>query len=350
MKRPFLALFVIITALLAFDTFVLAGATLDYGRLTNTPASDTVTYVTYLTETAGEEILTEDSYNAEIGTDQGYQSGYWWLSVAALDTEDHGDEVQIYFAGSGSESDKRGSLTFNWIGDEGFADHGTVTFETNAGPAAPTDLNAQANTTASTIHLTWTDGNGGTEPYQLYRSTQASGASNDASNGHYFRVDSFTYTCGGGTCSGGDSNPAEGTNWYIILPEGAPGAHSNESHADGPTAATLASFSARMEEDGVLLQWETITEVDTQGFHLYRAAAHHGERLRLNEALIPGVNLGGVRGGAYEFKDESAPRDSTLYYWLEHVDVYGGIQEHGPVSAALPAGNFPIHLPLILRK
>jgi hypothetical protein len=108
-----------------------------------------------------------------------------------------------------------------------------------------------------------------------------------------------------------------------------------------PVAVTLASFSATATEDGaVLLQWETASEVDLLGFHLYRAGAVNGPQVRLNDSLIPAQALGSVVGAVYAWRDEEVAAGATYYYWLEQVDLYGVAAQHGPVSVT--ASTLPV--------
>jgi hypothetical protein len=104
-----------------------------------------------------------------------------------------------------------------------------------------------------------------------------------------------------------------------------------------PTAVTLLSFGATAEGGAILLEWETASELDTLGFHLYRSEAPAGERLRLNEVLIPGDGAGSPVGARYEFEDRTATPGVPYDYWLEEVDLYGRAGLHGPAAATLAA-------------
>lgn len=350
MRKSTTAVTAWIVILLVVSQVAFAGSTLDYGQLTGIPAAGTITYIAYLTETNGDEILTEDGYNAALGTDQGYQSTYWWLAVANFDTENNGDEVQIYFTGVGAQAGKAGNLTFSWDGANGFTSHGTVAFGATSNPATPTNLDAQAGSVAGAIDLTWIDNTGGTAIYRLYRSTLASGTTppNNTSNGHYYRVTTFTYQCSSGTCTGRDTAPEQGkTNWYVVVAEGSLSGHSNEDYAVPPTAVDLASFLARPDGDRILVEWETVTEVDALGFNLYRAEDPEGEKLLLNAELIPCQAPGSPTGAFYQFQDDSVTTGVTYYYWLEGVDIYGESTFHGPASATL--AGYRLYLPLIVR-
>jgi hypothetical protein len=109
-----------------------------------------------------------------------------------------------------------------------------------------------------------------------------------------------------------------------------------ELRAPPPTAITLASLTVRLHQGSALVEWETATEVDNLGFHLYRSDAPAGKWQRLNQSLIPARAPGSPVGAGYEFLDQSVVPGMS-YYWLEDVDVYGVTTLHGPVSITLPA-------------
>jgi hypothetical protein len=100
-----------------------------------------------------------------------------------------------------------------------------------------------------------------------------------------------------------------------------------------PTAAELARFEATAQSGGILLEWETLSETDNLGFHLYRSEAPDGPRTRLNRDLISGQAPGSPEGAAYTWLDDTVRPGMTYYYWLEDVDIYGRATEHGPVLA-----------------
>ncbi|MDX9955048.1 MAG: hypothetical protein RBT75_13170 [Anaerolineae bacterium] len=115
---------------------------------------------------------------------------------------------------------------------------------------------------------------------------------------------------------------------------------------DGPPSAVeLARFEAAAQEDGILLEWETASELDNLGFNLYRSTALNGDYVQLNAALIPAQNPGAVFGGIYTWVDEDVTPGVTYFYKLEDVDIHGVATLHGPVQAtALASGPSAVSL------
>ena len=119
-----------------------------------------------------------------------------------------------------------------------------------------------------------------------------------------------------------------------------------------PTAVKLSSFTGVRQGNGVLLTWETASEIDNLGFKIYRAEQIDGERIQINPDLIPSMSPGSLTGNLYEFVDITLAMDITNYYWLEDVDIYGKTGLHGPVmiepiSATLPNEGWKIFIPAI---
>ena len=106
-----------------------------------------------------------------------------------------------------------------------------------------------------------------------------------------------------------------------------------------PTAVELAAFEATAQNNGVLLTWETASEIDNLGFNLYRADSQVGQLVKINANLIASQNLGGAVGAAYSFLDESAVPGTTYYYWLEDIDASGTATKNGPVAARMAAAK-----------
>lgn len=102
-------------------------------------------------------------------------------------------------------------------------------------------------------------------------------------------------------------------------------------HATTPTAVTLVSFQATAQPDGILLTWETASEVGNLGFDLYRSTTPQAPETLL--AFVPSPAPGSGQGFTYEWLDTDVTPDQTYYYWLEDVPTAGSGTLHGPVSA-----------------
>lgn len=101
-----------------------------------------------------------------------------------------------------------------------------------------------------------------------------------------------------------------------------------------PLVVTLASFTVSNEPGMLVVAWETTSEVNNQGFNLYRntdPTPPDGEPL----ASIPSQAPGSTLGFAYEWIDSNVVFGQTYYYWLEDVDLNGTTTLHGPVSATV---------------
>jgi hypothetical protein len=103
------------------------------------------------------------------------------------------------------------------------------------------------------------------------------------------------------------------------------------------TAVSLASFGARGYESAVLVEWETASELDNLGFHLYRGASADGPWTKLNASIIPGLGSS-PEGKQYRWVDGGLSNGTTYFYRLEDVDRHGQVTSHGPVSATPVAG------------
>ena len=101
-----------------------------------------------------------------------------------------------------------------------------------------------------------------------------------------------------------------------------------------PLAVTVASFEAFAVPDGVLVRWETASEIENAGFNLYRAESASGPWSQLNAGLIPSQGPGSPVGYLYEYLDGDVSTGNTYFYLLEDVSLTGQTTQHGPVSVA----------------
>ncbi len=102
---------------------------------------------------------------------------------------------------------------------------------------------------------------------------------------------------------------------------------------DGALAVTLAAFGAVQQGEGVLVSWETASELGNLGFNLYRGTSPDGWDRQLNAVLIPSPAPGSPSGFTYTWLDQTdLTPGTTYYYWLAAIGVDGATDVHGPVS------------------
>ena len=109
------------------------------------------------------------------------------------------------------------------------------------------------------------------------------------------------------------------------------------------TAVKLQSFDATGVDGAVELAWKTGSELDNQGFHLYRGASADGPWRRLTASLIPGMGSSPL-GKSYSWRDSGLVNGQRYYYRLEDVDTRSKSTFHGPVSA-VPVAATPVATP-----
>ena len=101
---------------------------------------------------------------------------------------------------------------------------------------------------------------------------------------------------------------------------------------DATTAVKLQAFTARPFSGAVRLEWETASELENLGFHVYRGLSGSGPWTRLNTSLISGLGSSAV-GRSYSWLDGGLTNGVRYFYRLEDVDSRSKVTSHGPVSA-----------------
>ncbi len=104
-----------------------------------------------------------------------------------------------------------------------------------------------------------------------------------------------------------------------------------------PTNVVLSSFTATVEQNGILINWTTETEPDNAGFNLYRSTEENGEYVKINESMIPAQGTA-TSGGSYSFID-AVEQSGTYYYKLESIAFNGQSQFFGPIAIMLTSAD-----------
>jgi len=98
------------------------------------------------------------------------------------------------------------------------------------------------------------------------------------------------------------------------------------SATDNSLPVTLTSFTANADFGRINLNWKTESEIDNQGFNIYRANETNPENwITVNQELIPGAGNTSAKT-EYSFVDQTVQAGETYYYRLESIS-YNGVRE-----------------------
>ncbi len=116
-----------------------------------------------------------------------------------------------------------------------------------------------------------------------------------------------------------------------------------------PTALDLLRFTATDHANGMLIAWETSSERDTWGFHLWRSV--DGQRSNaVRITATPIVARGRKTSGAtYSWLDTDVEPGKRYTYWLEEIENSGIRRMYGPASSVSLTTQHTVFLPLVRR-
>jgi len=144
----------------------------------------------------------------------------------------------------------------------------------------------------------------------------------------------YTSTDSGATWTAQTS--AGSRNWYSIASSAdgtklTAGAYPGYIYTGtSPTLVNLISFTAVEVPGGIFVEWETASELNNAGFHVWRSLARDGQYERITRYLIPAE--GSVtQGSRYHYGDTSVELGNTYWYQLEDIDTHGTSTFHDPV-------------------
>lgn len=93
--------------------------------------------------------------------------------------------------------------------------------------------------------------------------------------------------------------------------------------------SSLTAFASA--ESGITVIWETQSEVNCAGFHVWRSLEDTEGYLRLTPSLIPGKGNSST-AQEYSFTDRNIESDVLYWYQVEEVSMFGQSIFFGPIS------------------
>lgn len=98
---------------------------------------------------------------------------------------------------------------------------------------------------------------------------------------------------------------------------GTPGYRSGK-----PVPVELSYFSARFDNNSVVINWTTESELNSAGFNILRSTSRTKNFKPINAKMIQGAGTTAQRN-KYQFIDKTAKPDVAYYYRLEEIDLSG---------------------------
>ena len=104
-------------------------------------------------------------------------------------------------------------------------------------------------------------------------------------------------------------------------------------HQGVRAAVNLVSFTATAQENSILIEWETATELGNAGFYVTRDIQPVPPFQEIS-GFIPSEGSG-VIGAEYQYEDTNVSTDIVYYYILKVIDTSQNVERHGPITATL---------------
>ena len=101
-----------------------------------------------------------------------------------------------------------------------------------------------------------------------------------------------------------------------------------------PTAIKLGYVKGWWQDGQVTVEGETVSELETLGFDLYRLEG--GKRIRVNADLVAALNV--ERGGVYRVTEAMTKPTGPLSYLLVEQEITGKQIEYGPFTVLVQSG------------
>ncbi len=101
-------------------------------------------------------------------------------------------------------------------------------------------------------------------------------------------------------------------------------------------AVTLVYFRATAQPGRVILEWQTASELDNQGFFINRSLSQFVGYSRISE-FIPAKG-DSIIGATYSYTDTAVINGTTYWYKLESIDFLSNVAFYDPPVSAIPGG------------
>jgi len=85
----------------------------------------------------------------------------------------------------------------------------------------------------------------------------------------------------------------------------------------------MTQMEGESTSEGIVLSWETASEVNSQGYRVWRSGASDGDYEQITTRLIPSEG-NSSSGASYTFTDRNFEANATYYYKIEQLDADGG--------------------------
>ena len=104
-----------------------------------------------------------------------------------------------------------------------------------------------------------------------------------------------------------------------------------EGENDVSLPVELSRFTATYENNVVIINWTTASEVNNLGFNIYRSLSDDNNFVQINSNLIEGA-INSSSTNSYEFKDTKIIPGNKYYYRLEDISTDGEKELHDIIS------------------
>jgi uncharacterized repeat protein (TIGR01451 family) len=113
----------------------------------------------------------------------------------------------------------------------------------------------------------------------------------------------------------------------------------------GPSAVTLTRFDVTPQEGALLVTWETVQEIDSWLFRLWRNTTNDRKTAEL---ITPEPILARGSGSVYTYLDTQVAPNTVYYYWLQEVATSGAQKEIEVVQGRIDTdAGYKLYLPSI---